>query len=94
MGLIVYIISMLIWGLDRRSLRAPRAARARTRCPCGFRPRSSVIAGSASRRGRLAAPCSASSAGFLLCLVFAVLIMYVIRRSRGGGLTDPGDGLR
>lgn len=29
-------------------------------------------------------------AGFLLCLVFAVGIMFLIRRSRGGGLTDPG----
>jgi uncharacterized membrane protein YeaQ/YmgE (transglycosylase-associated protein family) len=28
-------------------------------------------------------------AGFLLCLVFSVAIMYAIRRSRGGGLTDP-----
>ena len=33
-------------------------------------------------------------AGFFLCLVFSVLIMFFIRRSRGGGLTDPGDGLR
>lgn len=31
-------------------------------------------------------------AGFFLCLVFSVLIMYFIRRSRGGGLTDPGGG--
>ena len=29
-------------------------------------------------------------AGFLLCLVFAVGIMFLIRRSRGGGLTRPG----
>jgi len=29
-------------------------------------------------------------AGFLLCLVFAVAIMYGIRRRRGGGLTRPG----
>jgi uncharacterized membrane protein YeaQ/YmgE (transglycosylase-associated protein family) len=27
--------------------------------------------------------------GFLGALVFAVLIMYFIRRSRGGGLTQP-----
>ena len=31
-------------------------------------------------------------AGFFLCLVFSVGIMYFIRRSRGGGLTDPGGG--
>jgi uncharacterized membrane protein YeaQ/YmgE (transglycosylase-associated protein family) len=29
-------------------------------------------------------------AGFLISLVFATLILYFIRRSRGGGLTDPG----
>ncbi len=28
--------------------------------------------------------------GFLASLVFAVLILYVIRRRRGGGLTSPG----
>ena len=30
------------------------------------------------------------AAGFLLCLIFAAVIVYFIRRSRGGGLTDPG----
>jgi uncharacterized membrane protein YeaQ/YmgE (transglycosylase-associated protein family) len=29
-------------------------------------------------------------AGFLVSLVFATLIVYLVRRSRGGGLTDPG----
>jgi len=29
-------------------------------------------------------------AGFLLSLIFAVGILYFIRRSRGGGLTSPG----
>ena len=29
-------------------------------------------------------------AGFLAALVFSVLILYFIRRSRGGGLVDPG----
>jgi uncharacterized membrane protein YeaQ/YmgE (transglycosylase-associated protein family) len=28
--------------------------------------------------------------GFLMALVFSVLIVYVIRRRRGGGLVDPG----
>ena len=28
--------------------------------------------------------------GFLIALVFAALIVYFIRRSRGGGLTTPG----
>lgn len=29
-------------------------------------------------------------AGFLASLLFSVLILYFVRRSRGGGLTDPG----
>ena len=29
-------------------------------------------------------------AGFLLSLLFSAGIVYFIRRSRGGGLTDPG----
>jgi uncharacterized membrane protein YeaQ/YmgE (transglycosylase-associated protein family) len=32
----------------------------------------------------------AAGAGFLASLVVTVLILYFIRRSRGGGLTDPG----
>jgi uncharacterized membrane protein YeaQ/YmgE (transglycosylase-associated protein family) len=28
--------------------------------------------------------------GFLLSFIFAVLIVYLVRRSRGGSLTDPG----
>lgn len=28
--------------------------------------------------------------GFLLSVVFAAGIVYLVRRSRGGGLTDPG----
>jgi uncharacterized membrane protein YeaQ/YmgE (transglycosylase-associated protein family) len=30
--------------------------------------------------------------GFLSALVVSVIILYFIRRSRGGGLTDPGGG--
>lgn len=33
-------------------------------------------------------------AGWLVSLAFATLIVYLIRRSRGGGLTDPGHGNR
>ena len=29
-------------------------------------------------------------AGFLLCLLFAVAILYFVRRRRGGGLMSPG----
>jgi uncharacterized membrane protein YeaQ/YmgE (transglycosylase-associated protein family) len=31
-----------------------------------------------------------NAGSFLLSLVFATLIVYLIRRSRGGTLTDPG----
>src|SRR3954454_2012480 len=33
-------------------------------------------------------------AGFLASLVVSTIIVYFIRRSRGGGLTDPGGGVR
>jgi uncharacterized membrane protein YeaQ/YmgE (transglycosylase-associated protein family) len=33
-----------------------------------------------------------NAGGWLVSLVFATLIVYFIRRSRGGGLTDPGVG--
>ena len=32
----------------------------------------------------------AHGAGFLLSFVVAVVLVYLVRRSRGGGLTDPG----
>ena len=32
--------------------------------------------------------------GFLASLVFSTIIVYFIRRSRGGGLTNPGGGIR
>jgi uncharacterized membrane protein YeaQ/YmgE (transglycosylase-associated protein family) len=35
-----------------------------------------------------------NAGGFLVSLVFATLIVYAIRRSRGGSLTDPGPGAR
>ena len=33
-----------------------------------------------------------SAGGWLVSVVFATLIVYLIRRSRGGSLTDPGRG--
>jgi hypothetical protein len=32
--------------------------------------------------------------GFLLSVIFSTAIVYLIRRSRGGSLTDPGPGAR
>jgi uncharacterized membrane protein YeaQ/YmgE (transglycosylase-associated protein family) len=34
-----------------------------------------------------------NAGGWLVSVVFATLIVYLIRRSRGGGLTDPGGGI-
>jgi uncharacterized membrane protein YeaQ/YmgE (transglycosylase-associated protein family) len=36
----------------------------------------------------------AYGAGFLASLAVSVVIVYFIRRSRGGGLTDPGSDVR
>jgi hypothetical protein len=33
-----------------------------------------------------------SGGGILLSVVFAAVIVYVVRRSRGGGLMSPGTG--
>lgn len=38
----------------------------------------------------IAASLVGRAAGFVLCVAFAAGIVYLIRRRRGGGLTDPG----
>ncbi len=87
MNLIVFIVLMLLWGLIV-GLFARLALPGRD--PLSLFQTSLVgVAGSI-----LAIVVSLALfnriAGFLLCLVFSVLIMYFVRRSRGGGLTDPG----
>ena len=87
MGLLTYIILMLLWGLIV-------GAFARLALP-GKDPMSLfqtalVGVGGSFIAGIVAELLFNRYAGFFLCLVFSALIVYAIRRSRGGGLTDPG----
>lgn len=87
MDLVVYLVVLFLWGLvvgafARLALPGPDPLTL-------FQTALVGVAGST-----LAAIFSlwlfGQVAGFLLCLVFSVAIMFFIRRSRGGGLTDPG----
>ena len=89
MSFIVFLIITFFWGLivgafARLALPGPDPMSIPMTALLGIA--GSVIAGvvvwliSGGRAG----------AGFLASLVFTVLILYFIRRSRGGGLTDPG----
>jgi uncharacterized membrane protein YeaQ/YmgE (transglycosylase-associated protein family) len=89
MSFIVFLIITLFWGLiigafARLALPGPDPMSLFQTALLGVA--GSVIAGvvvwliSGGRAG----------AGFLASLLFTVLILYFIRRSRGGGLTDPG----
>jgi uncharacterized membrane protein YeaQ/YmgE (transglycosylase-associated protein family) len=85
--LVVYLVLLLLWGLVV-------GAFARLALP-GRDPLSMFQTALVGVAGSiLAAIVSAflfgEVAGFFLCLVFTVAIMYFIRRSRGGGLTRPG----
>jgi len=85
--LVIYLVLLLIWGLVI-GLFARLALPGRD--PLTLFQTSLVgVAGSV-----LAAIVSAllfgQVGGFLMCLVFTVGILYVIRRSRGGGLMSPG----
>jgi uncharacterized membrane protein YeaQ/YmgE (transglycosylase-associated protein family) len=87
MGLIVYIVLMLFWGLivgafARLALPGPD--------PLTWFQTSLVGVGGSLLAGVVSYALFNRYAGFFLCLVFSVGIMYFIRRSRGGGLTDPG----
>ena len=90
MSLIAFIIVLVLWGLivgafarlalpGRDPLTIPQTI--------GVGLAGSFLAGivvqilSGGREG----------AGFLASLVFSVLILYFIRRHRGGGLTRPGE---
>jgi uncharacterized membrane protein YeaQ/YmgE (transglycosylase-associated protein family) len=94
MGIILYLILLAITGLfvgamARLALPGPDPMSIPATIAVGLA--GSFIAGLVFRLisgGRYA------GGGFLASLVFATLIVYVIRRSRGGGLTDPGYGNR
>ena len=89
MSLIVYLIVLALLGLvvgafarlalpGRDSMTIPQTM--------GVGVAGSFIAGVVTYviSGGTAAP------GFLVSLVFSVLIVYLVRRHRGGGLTRPG----
>jgi uncharacterized membrane protein YeaQ/YmgE (transglycosylase-associated protein family) len=87
MDVVVYLLLLLLWGLvvgafARFALPGPDPLTLFQTSLVGVA--GSVLAAIVSLTlfGRLA--------GFLLCLVFSVVILYFIRRSRGGGLTSPG----
>ena len=93
MGLITFLIILFLWGLvvgafARLALPGPDPMSIPMTAGVGVA--GSLIAGIVFRvlSGGRAAP------GFLAALVFSVLIVYFIRRSRGGGLTNPGRGAR
>jgi uncharacterized membrane protein YeaQ/YmgE (transglycosylase-associated protein family) len=89
MSFIVFLIILFFWGLivgafARLALPGPDPMSIPMTALLGIA--GSLIAGivvwliSGGRAG----------AGFLASLVFTVLILYFVRRSRGGGLTNPG----
>jgi uncharacterized membrane protein YeaQ/YmgE (transglycosylase-associated protein family) len=87
MGLIVYVVLMLLWGLVVGAF-ARLALPGRD--PLTLFQTALVGVGGSVLAGLVSLWLFNRYAGFLLCLVFSALILYVIRRSRGGGLTDPG----
>jgi len=85
--MLVYLLLIALWGLII-------GAFARLALP-GRDPMSIWMTMGIGVAGSLVAGLIANAvlnrgAGFLLSLIFAVGILYFIRRSRGGGLTSPG----
>jgi uncharacterized membrane protein YeaQ/YmgE (transglycosylase-associated protein family) len=87
MGLLTYIVLMLLWGLIVGAF-ARLALPGRD--PMSLFQTALVGVGGSFIAGIVAELLLNRYAGFFLCLVFSALIVYFIRRSRGGGLTDPG----
>ena len=87
MDLVVYLVLLLIWGLviglfARLALPGPD--------PLTLFQTSLVGVGGSVIAFVISLVLFGQIAGFLMCLVFSVGILYVIRRSRGGGLLSPG----
>jgi uncharacterized membrane protein YeaQ/YmgE (transglycosylase-associated protein family) len=87
MGLITYIIvlcliGLIVGGLARLALPG--------RDPMGLGMTIAIGIGGSLLAGIVARALFNRNAGFLLSVVFAAGIVYAVRRSRGGGLTDPG----
>jgi uncharacterized membrane protein YeaQ/YmgE (transglycosylase-associated protein family) len=86
-GLVVYLVLLLAWGLVV-GLFARLALPGRD--PMSLFQTALVGVAGSTLAAIVALTLFGRVAGFLLCLLFSVAIMYAIRRSRGGGLTDPG----
>ena len=80
--IIVCLIGLVVGALARLALPGPD--------PMGLGTTIAIGIGGSLAAGLVARLLFNRNAGFLLSLVFAVLILYFVRRSRGGGLTDPG----
>lgn len=89
MSLLAYLLGLLLGGLVIGAL-------ARLALP-GRDPMSITmtiavgIGGSLAAGVILAALGAQDAGGWLLSLICATVIVYLVRRSRGGGLIDPGD---
>jgi uncharacterized membrane protein YeaQ/YmgE (transglycosylase-associated protein family) len=86
-GLVVYLVLLLAWGLVV-GLFARLALPGRD--PMSLFQTALVGVAGSTLAAIVALTLFGRVAGFLLCLLFSVAIMYAIRRSRGGGLTNPG----
>jgi uncharacterized membrane protein YeaQ/YmgE (transglycosylase-associated protein family) len=80
--LILALIGLIVGGLARLALPG--------RDPMGIWQTIAIGIGGSLLAGIVARLLFNRSAGFLLSFIFAVGIVYLVRRSRGGGLTDPG----
>ncbi len=87
MDLIFYLLAMLVWGLvvgafARLALPGPD--------PMSLFQTALVGVGGSVLAAIVALTLFNRIAGFVLCLIFSTVILYFIRRSRGGGLLDSG----
>lgn len=80
--LILCLIGLIVGGLARLALPGPD--------PMGIGTTIAIGIGGSLLAGVVARLLFNQTAGFLLSFIFAVVIVYFVRRSRGGGLTDPG----
>jgi uncharacterized membrane protein YeaQ/YmgE (transglycosylase-associated protein family) len=87
MGIIAYIIvlcliGLIVGGLARLALPG--------RDPMSLPMTIAIGVGGSLAAGLVTRALFNRNAGFLLSVIFAAGIVYLVRRSRGGGLTDPG----
>lgn len=80
--LILCLIGLIVGGLARLALPG--------RDPMGLGMTIAIGIGASLFAGFIARELFNKQAGFLLSFTFAVVAVYLVRRSRGGGLTDPG----